>query len=135
VAANLALVLYERGDYEEAERFTRESERAGSDEDVATQVGWRTARAMVAAQKGDFEQAEELAREAVRRALATEYVQTIAEAQLSLGEILRHAGRVAEAREATQAALEIFERKDFLLSAGAVRAKLAELQPSGSPSQ
>ncbi|HEY3070763.1 MAG TPA: adenylate/guanylate cyclase domain-containing protein, partial [Gaiellaceae bacterium] len=121
VAANIALAFYDAGDYEEAERFSRESEEAGSEEDVATQVGWRAARAKVLARRGDLDHAEALAREALRRALATEYLQTIAEAQLSLGEVLRLAGRLAEAGEALQAALAIYERKGFLLSADAIR--------------
>jgi hypothetical protein len=49
--------------------------------------------------------------------------------------VLRLSGRLEEAREAFESALAILERKGFELSADAVRAKLAELQSAGSPSQ
>jgi tetratricopeptide (TPR) repeat protein len=135
VAANLAVSLYHAGEYEEAERFSHVSEEAGSPEDVATQVGWRAARAMVIARRNRFDEAEALAREALALASGSEYTETTAEAYLSLGEVLRLAEKPEEAAEAIQAALAIFEGKGFLLSADAVRAKLAELQSVGSPSQ
>jgi tetratricopeptide (TPR) repeat protein len=135
VAANLAVSLYEVGEYEEAERLSRESEEAGAPDDVVTQILWRVARAMVIARRGQLEEAETLAREAVTRGLASEYVDSLAEAYLSLGEVLRLAERPEEAHKAIESALEIFERKGFALSADAVRAKLDQLQSAGSPSQ
>jgi class 3 adenylate cyclase len=51
------------------------------------------------------------------------------------GEVLRLAGRAEESRGAFQSALAILEAKGWELSADAARAKLAELQSSGSPSQ
>ena len=87
------------------------------------------------ARRAQFDEAERLAQDGLTRALASDYRETTAEAYLSLGEVLRLAGRTDEAQEAVQSALEIFERKGFELSADAVRAKLAELQSSGSPSQ
>jgi class 3 adenylate cyclase len=134
-AANLAFCLYERGEYEEAEHFSLVSEQAGSADDVVTQVGWRTARAMLLARRGDIGVGEALAREALARALASEYSESKVEAYLSLGEVLRLAGRPDEAEEAFKSALTILERKGWQLSADAARAKLAELQSSGSPSQ
>jgi tetratricopeptide (TPR) repeat protein len=135
VAANLATALYERGEHEEAERFSIVSEEAGSADDVVTQVGWRTARAMLVARRGQTEEGEALARDALSRALASEYFESMAEAYLSLGEVLKLDGRPEEARAAFEAALDILEQKGFELSADAARAKLAELQSSGSPSQ
>jgi predicted ATPase len=135
VAANLAQALYLSGDYEGAERLSRESETAGGLDDVTTQVGWRAVRAQVLARRGELSQAEELARDALERALDTEYVALIGEVYESLGEVLLVAGRPEEARAAIQEALETFERKGLLLSADAMRTRLAELQSSGSPSQ
>jgi tetratricopeptide (TPR) repeat protein len=135
IAAALATALYERGEYQEAERFSILSEEAGSTDDVVTQVGWRAARAMLLARRGETGAGEALAREALARALASDYYEARVEAYLSLGEVLRLGGRVEEAREAFEAALHILEQKGFELSADAARAKLAELQSSGSPSQ
>jgi hypothetical protein len=49
--------------------------------------------------------------------------------------VLRLAERPEEARDAFESARAIFDRKGWDLSAEAARAKLAELQSSGSPSQ
>jgi class 3 adenylate cyclase/tetratricopeptide (TPR) repeat protein len=135
VASNLAVALYEQGEYEEAERLSLISEQAGSPDDLVTQVGWRAARAMVLARRGELDAGEALAREALARALASEYAESRAEAYLSLGEVLRLAERPEEARDAFESARAIFDRKGWDLSAEAARAKLAELQSSGSPSQ
>jgi class 3 adenylate cyclase/tetratricopeptide (TPR) repeat protein len=135
VASNLASALYDVGEYDEAERLSRESEQLGSTEDVTTQVGWRAVRAMVLARRGHLENGEELAREALERALVTEYLELVSGAYLSLGEVLRLGGRFEEAREAIEQALALYERKGLALSADAVRAKLAGLQSVGSPSQ
>jgi tetratricopeptide (TPR) repeat protein len=135
VSANLANALYEAGELAEAERFSLVSEETGSPDDVVTQAAWRAARAKVRARQDRLGEAEELARAAVAQASTCDYVETIAEAYLSLGEVLRLAGRMEEARDAFESALAPFARKGFELSADAVRTKLAELQSSGSPSQ
>jgi hypothetical protein len=64
----LAFVLAKRGELEEAEAPTRESEGARSRGRLTTQVAWRAARAMVIAQKGSFEDAQALARAAIELA-------------------------------------------------------------------
>jgi tetratricopeptide (TPR) repeat protein len=127
VAANLAQVLYWRGKYEEAEPLTVESESLGADDDAVTQVGWRTARAMLLARRGRVAEGEALAREAVERATASEYFAAIAEAYLALSEAVRLAGRTREASGALEHALDVFEAKGYALSADTVRARLAEL--------
>ena len=77
-----------------------------------------------------------MAREAVSIAEGTEYVQTIAEAHLGQADVLRVLGRGEDAANELRAALAIYERKEFELSADAIRARLAELQSEiGSPSQ
>jgi class 3 adenylate cyclase len=135
ISANLAASLYELGEFEEAERFSILSEQAGSADDVVTQVGWRAVRGMLLARRGQLGEGEALARDALARAQGSEYFESVAEAYLSLGEVFRLAGRPKEARDALESALAVFERKGFELSADAIRAKLRELQSSGSPSQ
>jgi tetratricopeptide (TPR) repeat protein len=133
VASNLADVLYMKGSYEEAERLAREAEEAGASEDVATEVGWRNARAMLLARRGRHAEAETLAREALERATATEYLKSTAQSYLALGEVLRLAERPREAAKAIQEALRLYEAKGYTLSADTARARLEELKASRSP--
>jgi class 3 adenylate cyclase/tetratricopeptide (TPR) repeat protein len=134
VAGNLAHVLYLKGAYEEADQFAREAEKAGATDDVATEVGWRTARAMLLARRGRHAEAERLAREALELATATEYLIIIAESHLALGETLRLAERSEEAADAINEALRLYEAKGFVLSAGAARARLEQVQSSSPTS-
>jgi class 3 adenylate cyclase/tetratricopeptide (TPR) repeat protein len=135
-AAALAFVVALRGQLDEAERLSRESEDAGSKDDVITQVLWRCARALVLARRGLLSEAEALARHAVSLATATEYAQTTAEAHIALADVFRNARRTEEAARELEEALRIYERTEYTLSAEAVREQLAELQSlPGSPSQ
>jgi tetratricopeptide (TPR) repeat protein len=134
LAAQLAMIVARRGDLHEAEGLIRESERLGSSDDVTTQAEWRSARARVLTRRGSLEDAEALAWEALAVAMSTEYRELQAEAHLALGEALAARGKTDEAMRETASALDIFERKEWA-STGAVRAQLAELQSSGSPSQ
>jgi class 3 adenylate cyclase len=134
-AASLAIVLALRGELAEAERLTYESEETGSADDVTTQVGWRLARAMVFARKGKVADAQALARDALTLALETEYADITAIAHLTVADVLVISGRLEDASSAVDAALAIFDQKEMFASADAVRAELAALQSSGSPSQ
>jgi tetratricopeptide (TPR) repeat protein len=133
MAGSLAWILARRGALDEADRVSRESEEAGSEDDVATQTLWRVSRALVLAKRGRLADAVALAREGVGVAAESEYAQFIAEARISLADVLRIADRPDEAAHELEEALHIYERKEFELSADAVRAELAELQSSGSP--
>jgi class 3 adenylate cyclase/tetratricopeptide (TPR) repeat protein len=135
MAGNLAWVLARRGALDEAAAISRESEEAGSKDDIATQSSWRMARALVLAKQGASDEAIGLAREGVAVAAASEYAQFTAEARIAFADVLRLAGRPDEAGRELEEALRIYVGKEFELSADAVRAELAELQSSGSPSQ
>ena len=133
VAANLAHILYASGEYDRAERLTLEAETIGASDDIVTQVRWRTARAMVLARRGRNAEAEELVREAIEIAAATEYLNSLAESFLSLGEVSHLAGRHPEAADAIREAIRLYEAKGFELSAGAARARLREVHAPTSP--
>jgi class 3 adenylate cyclase/tetratricopeptide (TPR) repeat protein len=135
MAASLAWILARRGALHAAAALSRESEEAGSKDDIATQASWRVARALVLAKEGACDEAIALARDGVAVAAASEYAQFTAEARIGCADVLRIAGRPDEAARELEEALEIYERKEFGLSADAVRAQLAELQSSGSPSE
>jgi class 3 adenylate cyclase/tetratricopeptide (TPR) repeat protein len=62
MAGTLAFLLARRGALDEAEDLSRESERAGAPNDIATQGYWRMARAVVMARHGEHEDAIALGR-------------------------------------------------------------------------
>jgi tetratricopeptide (TPR) repeat protein len=135
MAGSLAWILARRGALDEAAALSRESEEAGAKDDVATQSLWRMARALVLAKEGRSGEATALARDGVAVAAGSEYGLFNAEARVTYADVLRMADRPDEAVRELEEALRIYERKEFELSADAVRAELAELQSSGSPSQ
>ncbi|HWC32476.1 MAG TPA: tetratricopeptide repeat protein, partial [Actinomycetota bacterium] len=127
IAALLAEALHEQGRLDEALRFTQVSEEAADPRDLASQISWRMTRAKVLAGRGDHGAAERLARDAVALAAGTDILDTHGDALLSLGEVLREAGRAEEARAAFHDALELYERKGASVRADAAQAILAGL--------
>jgi tetratricopeptide (TPR) repeat protein len=124
VAPNLAEVLHLLGRDQEALRFTEEVE-ATAWVDIPEQFLWRKARAKVLAAQGDVEQAERLAREAVALAARTDHLEEHADALMTLAEVLRRAGRAAEATPALEEALRLYERKGNTVLAARAREALA----------
>ena len=110
IAGLLAHSLCELGEDDEADRFSRACEEAAADEDVFSQVLWRSARAKVLARRGEFDAAELAAREAVAIADRTDLLNTQADALLGL------AGRPDDAKAAALEAAERYERKGNLPS-------------------
>ena len=135
MAATLAWILARRGAVDEAAALSHESEHAAAEDDIATQAYWRAARALVFAERGLIDEAVTLGRAGVAMAAGSEYAQFTAEARIALADVLRIAGRPDEAARELEKALRIYEQKEFELSADAVRAQLAELQSSSSPTQ
>jgi predicted ATPase/class 3 adenylate cyclase len=127
VAAELAQALYEQGRYDESERFTHVSEELGPLDDLATQVEWRGTRAKVFARREDHERAAVLAEEAVALASETDYLNLRGDALMDLVEVLSLGGRIGDAASRSREALEIYERKGNIVSAGRVRAMLEDL--------
>jgi predicted ATPase/class 3 adenylate cyclase len=122
IAGLLAHALCALGEQAEAEHFSRACEEAAAEEDVFSQVLWRSARAKVLAQRGEAEAAEGAAREAIAIAERTDLVNTQADALLDLAEVLTLAGRADEASAAARDAAERFERKGNLVSLARARA-------------
>jgi predicted ATPase/DNA-binding SARP family transcriptional activator len=138
VAAMLAQVLYSQKRDDEALRFSDISEEATARDDLVPQVQWRAARAKLLARAGDVDAAERLAREGVALAEETpDFLLLRADALLDLGEVLATTGDRAGAVEATEEALELYERKGNVVSAAAARERLTELEkdPESSPSR
>ncbi|HEY7562691.1 MAG TPA: AAA family ATPase, partial [Gaiellaceae bacterium] len=126
VAAYLAETLYVLGRDEEAVRFTEVSEEAAADDDLASQVLWRSARAKAVVRQGRSGEAEGFAREAVGLAEGTDAIGLHADALASLGAVLVAQGRGDEAASALREALALYEAKGNVVSAAVVRRQLDE---------
>lgn len=122
VAAELAQALYQQDRFEEAERFTRVAEEGGPLDDLATQVEWRGPRAKILARRGEHERALGLSDEAVALAAETDDLNLQGDALMDLAEVLSLCGRSDDALSRRREALELYERKGNLVSAGRVRA-------------
>jgi class 3 adenylate cyclase/tetratricopeptide (TPR) repeat protein len=127
VSAELASVLCAQGRYDEAEEQTERSIKLSSDDDFATHVEWRSAKALVLSSRGEHTAALALLDEAIALLAPTDYVGTIARTHEVRGLVLAAAGRLEEARSAYELALAGVERKGVVPAAERVRARIAEL--------
>ena len=132
VAGFLAQALYAEGDYHEAARFSRASEDAAATDDVFSQMLWRISRAKILVRQGDSERAEALAQEAVRLGEATDLLSTRADMLCDLAEVLRLAGRRADALPALATAARLYEQKGNLPGLERAQALAADLSPASS---
>ncbi|HWC33059.1 MAG TPA: tetratricopeptide repeat protein, partial [Actinomycetota bacterium] len=123
------------GRYDEAERFTEISEAAAANDDVGSQMSWRSARAKVLAKRGTVDEAERLAREAVSLAGRTDWLNEEAKTLVDLGVVLREAERMEEAEAAIRHGIEVYERKGNLAAVDMTRALLGELAPASETLQ
>ena len=73
-----------------------------------------SAQAIVLAHRGQFDEAEQRARDAITILRRTEFNTQTADALMTLGEVLRGAGRVSEAAAAISEALVIYEKKGIM---------------------
>ncbi len=121
IAAQIAEALYRQGRYDDAERFVEIGEHAIP----GARVRYRFAvRAKLLARRGEPDRAAALAREAVELAEREDNLNMHGHALMDLAEVLRLAERTAESRHCAAAALELYERKGNLVSAGVARASL-----------
>jgi class 3 adenylate cyclase/tetratricopeptide (TPR) repeat protein len=127
-ASGLAEALYRQGKLEEAEEWTKVSEESAAEDDVASQMQWRSIRGKTVARLGRIEEAEDLAREAVERALATDYLYMQGDCWMALAEVLAVAGNDREAREAAERAADVWQRKGITVEVERARAFAEELR-------
>jgi tetratricopeptide (TPR) repeat protein len=126
-AAMLAQDLYLQERFDEADLFCSASEREAPDDDVTTQLIWRSVRAKLLARTGEIGAAETLARDAVRLVLQTDQLNRQGDTLLDLAEVLRAGGRHVEAAEAVADAIGRYARKGNIVSADRARALAAAL--------
>jgi ATP/maltotriose-dependent transcriptional regulator MalT len=125
VAARLATVTAQRGDLEAASHFADVAQELGEEDDLDTQVGWRIARARIAAARGDAETAKALAADAVGLASATTDGLLRTDALSGQADVLEAIGDRESAGPPLREALELYEAKGDVVSARALRARLA----------
>ena len=125
VVAMLAGVLTEQGRTDDALAMVVAARELADDDDVLSQVLWRTASARLLAHGGDPNGAVVEAERAVDMAAASADIDLLGDARSVLGEVLHGAGRTADAHLQWQQALALYERKENLVSAEKARARLA----------
>jgi class 3 adenylate cyclase/tetratricopeptide (TPR) repeat protein len=99
-------------------------------ENAAQSTGWLNAIrmrvvALARAAVGDLDEAVAQARAAVEAFTTTDLLVFHAETLVTLGDVLRSAGRASEAAEAFRQALDLYERKGSVVGAKAAAARLA----------
>jgi class 3 adenylate cyclase/tetratricopeptide (TPR) repeat protein len=130
VSAVLAEVLCRLARDEEAEEWTRRSERASLPEQVLSQAQWRSTRAKVLAARGETEDASRLASEAVVWARRSDGLPLLGDTLFARGDVLRLLGRPGDARTAYEEALEVYQHKGIIPSIERAKQALAELVPA-----
>jgi predicted ATPase/class 3 adenylate cyclase len=128
VAAMLARVYLEQRRNADAERMALECKATAADQQLDTQIKWRSISAIVLARRGDLAEAEPLAREALRRALQTDQLESLAEAHADLAGVLRLAERREEAAHELEQALDLYEEKGNRVMAKRVRRELVSVR-------
>ncbi|MBI2777012.1 MAG: AAA family ATPase [Chloroflexi bacterium] len=130
VAALLGGVLLEQGKIEEAEQFTALAAELADGEDAYTQAAWRITRARLLFITGDRDAAITAAREAAVIAGGTLDIDQHADTLMELGRVYLDAGDRESAGPPLREALERYEEKGDLVSAGRVRSLLDVLAPA-----
>jgi DNA-binding SARP family transcriptional activator len=127
IFAMLAQAVLAQGRPVDALRYTQLSEHASADDDLSSQVQWRSARAKVLARLGRHDEAEGLARGAVTLAERTDFLILRADALVDLVDVLRQNGGVGSL-DTVRDAIALYERKGNVVSAAKTRTLLDELE-------
>ena len=127
-ACQLALSLVALDRDEEAEEWADRGRELGTADDVITQIAWREAKGLVLARRGQLKQAEAMMRDALARVDQTDMLDEQGDARLYLADVLILSGRTAEAADAVEQAVALYDRKGVLVMAERARARLADLR-------
>jgi class 3 adenylate cyclase/tetratricopeptide (TPR) repeat protein len=126
-AAALAHALVAQGRLEEADHFAHESELSAAEDDIASQVLWRSARARILGASGAATNAEALAREALALVEQTDDVGMHADTLADLAEVLVSAGDGPGAAESLERAAVLYEAKGNAVAADRSRRRRVEI--------
>jgi len=131
--ARLASAYYELGRLDEADAWARRVPTIGATRNrVLGRMIARQVRAKVLARRGQHAEAEHLAREALAISERVEGLNYQADCYADLAEVLSLAGDPKRAAEALEQALARYQRKENVVMAERVRARLAALD-EGAP--
>ena len=109
--AQLAEILLDLGDDEEARRTLEVARESALPSDVLVQVLWRNAAARLLARAGEHDEALALGRAAVEISALTDGLVDRARSHLALAEVLARAGADAEARTQSSEAQSLLREK------------------------
>ena len=130
-ALDLARSLLERGEIDEAEQLARRVEELAAPGNRPPQVGWRGVRARTLARRGELDAAEAVAREGLALADGSDWLELQGDARVDLAQVLEAAGKTEEAAALLRAAVELFDRKEDVLSARRTRGRLVQISERG----
>jgi hypothetical protein len=128
IAGELARAVYAQSRLEEALALSIAAEEMSADDDIGSQVVWRSVRARVLAQRGEHREADRLAPEAVALGEGTDMLNLQGSACADLAEVLAPAGSPEGAADALEQSLARYQRKDNIVMVERVRGRLAEMQ-------
>ncbi|MDO8484870.1 MAG: adenylate/guanylate cyclase domain-containing protein [Candidatus Limnocylindrales bacterium] len=117
VAAFLAHAVFALGRHPEALELSRVAEGLADQDDVLSQVAWRTARAKALSVDGGTKEAISLASEAVRIAAASADIEQHADALMDLAEVVGRSGDAGTREIHVREALALYRRKGDLVQA------------------
>jgi class 3 adenylate cyclase/tetratricopeptide (TPR) repeat protein len=126
-ALMLADVLEQRGQYDEASTWCRVVRETTGPDDVVNLIGADALEGYLLARKGDLEGGHRLARRAVEKAAEVDFFSIRGFTFIMFGKTLALAGRPADAAEAFEQALRIYEDKGDVTSAARSRELLASV--------
>lgn len=127
-AALLAHALIAQERLDDAMAQTVIAEQEADDDDIATHIMWRTARARVLAARGERESARLLGRTATELAGQTDSLLIQGDAMRDLAEVAAAASDPDEATKLLGMAAEVYERKGHIVGAGHCRVRQAALR-------
>jgi tetratricopeptide (TPR) repeat protein len=121
VAVDLPRAVYEQGRYDDAMALLDDIDEVPAPTDREWQIKRTGVPARLLARRGRLDEAEQLARQGVALGADCEFVGLHADVLLDLAEVLRLAGRAAEAEAARDEAVSLYERKGNLAAARSAR--------------
>ena len=127
-APDLGDAIYAQGRYDEAAAIAEYAERLTIEGDVDAEVRGKQLAAKVMARRGRFAEADALAEEAVRLVAETDYLELHAFALMSRAEVLRLAGRTADAASTLRDAIELHRREGNVVDEARATDLLEELK-------
>ncbi|MGI9020604.1 MAG: ATP-binding protein [Solirubrobacterales bacterium] len=130
VGPMLASAIVRRGRVDEALELTQMAEAVAAPDDLDAQVKWRLARVDTLLATGELAEAERLAREAIAEAEPSDTIILLADSLAALGAVMRAARAPGEAIPAITRAIELYEAKGDVVSAGRQHTVLRLLEGS-----